>query len=276
MPTLQEKGAGFLHLHRQKGAFIIANAWDAGSARILTALGFAAIATTSAGFAFSVGKQDNKVGREAILRNAAEIVAATGLPVSADLENGFGDSAEAVAETIENAAAVGLVGGSIEDSTYDKGNPLYEIAHGADRIRAAAAIARAQPFPFVLTARAENFLVGRPDLADVIKRLQAYQEAGADVLYAPGLNREEDIRAVVKSVDRPVNVVMGLSAASLDVATLAAIGVRRISVGSALARRAYGALSTAAEEMLRHGTFAYAKSATPYAELQALFAEKSS
>lgn len=272
-PTQQEKGAAFLALHQQAKAFIVANSWDAGSTRILTAAGFAAIATTSAGFAFSLGKQDNKVGREAILQNAADIVAATHLPVSADLENGFGDSADTAAETIRIAASIGLVGGSIEDSTYDNANPLYEMAHAADRIRAASEAARAQPFPFVLTARAENFLVGRPNLADAIKRLQAYQEAGADVLYAPGLTREEDIRAVVQSVDRPVNVVMGLMGSALDVATLSEIGVKRISVGSALARRAYGALLDAAREMMAHGSFRYADQAAPYGELNNLFAQ---
>jgi 2-methylisocitrate lyase-like PEP mutase family enzyme len=272
MPTQQEKAAAFQALHRQSDAFIIANAWDAGSTRILAAAGFSAIATTSAGFAFSLGRQDNTVGREGILRNAADIVAATDLPVSADLENGFGDTAESAAETIRQAATIGLVGGSIEDSTYDKANPLYDIRHAADRIRAAVEAARAQPFPFVLTARAENFLVGRPDLTDAIKRLQAYQDAGADVLYAPGLTREDDIRSVVQSVDRPVNVVMGLMDSSLDLTTLSQLGVKRISVGSALARLAFGALQDAAREMKNRGTFGYANRAAPYGVLSALFA----
>jgi len=274
MKTLQEKGAAFLALHRQPNAFIVANAWDAGSARILTAAGFAALATTSAGYAFSLGMQDNKVGREGIFQNAADIIAATTLPVSADLENGFGDSAQAAAETIRMAAAIGLVGGSIEDSTYDSTNPLYEIEHAADRIRAAVEAAHSQPFPFVLTARAENFLVGRPNIGDTIKRLQAYQEAGADVLYAPGLTNEADIRSVVQSVDRPVNVVMGLNGSPFDVVALSAIGVKRISVGSALARRAYGALRDAAREMMTQGSFRFADQAAPYGELHALFSEK--
>lgn len=274
MRTPQEKGAAFLALHKQDHAFIVANAWDAGSARILTAAGFSAIATTSAGYAFSLGRRDNTVGREGILQNAADIVAATPLPVSADLENGFGDSAEAAAETIRQAAMVGLVGGSIEDSTYDSANPLYEIAHAADRVHAAVEAARKQSFPFVLTARAENFLVGRPNLADAIKRLQAYQDAGADVLYAPGLTKAEDIRAVVQSVDRPVNVVMGLMNSPFDVATLSHLGVKRISVGSALARLAYGALQDAAREMMEHGTFRYADRAAPYSALSALFAPR--
>lgn len=271
MKTLQEKGAAFLALHQQPNAFIVANAWDAGSARILTAAGFAALATTSAGYAFSLGMQDNKVGREGIFQNAADIIAATTLPVSADLENGFGDSAQAAAETIRMAAAIGLVGGSIEDSTYDSANPLYEIEHAADRIRAAVEAAHSQPFPFVLTARAENFLVGRPSIDDTIKRLQAYQEAGADVLYAPGLTNEADIRLVVQSVDRPVNVVMGLNGSPFDLASLSAIGVKRISVGSALARRAYGALRDAASEMMTQGSFRFADHAAPYGELHALF-----
>jgi len=268
----EEKGERFAALHRQGQAFIVANAWDAGSARILTVAGFEALATTSAGFAFSQARQDNTVGRDAILRNAAELVAATDLPVSADLENGFGDAAEAASTTIRLAAEVGLVGGSIEDSSYDPTAPLYEIAHAADRVRAAAEAARAQSFPFLLTARAENFLVGKPSLADAIARLQAYQEAGADVLYAPGLTREEDIRTLVRSVDRPVNVVMGLAGSPFDVAGLSAMGVKRISVGSALARRAYGALRDAAREMLERGSFRFAEAAAPYAELDALFA----
>ncbi len=272
MATLQEKGEAFRALHQQRDAFVLANAWDAGSTRILTAAGFAAIATTSAGYAFSLGKQDNTVGRAGILQNASDIVAATDLPVSADLENGFGHSADAAAETIRQAAALGLVGGSIEDSTYDETEPLYEIGHATDRIRAAVEAARAQPFPFVLTARAENFLVGRPDLADTIERLQAYQDAGADVLYAPGLTREDDIRMLVRSVDRPVNVVMGLMNSPFDVATLSKLGVKRISVGSALARLAYGALQDAAREMTERGTFRYADRAAPYAALSALFA----
>ena len=271
MKSLQDKGNSFAVLHEQSAAFIIANAWDAGSARILAESGFSAIATTSAGFAFSLGKQDNNVGRDAILANAADIVAATSLPVSADLENGFGDSPDTAAETIRMAAKVGLVGGSIEDSTYDARRPLYEIAHAADRIRAAAEAAHAQSFRFVLTARAENYLVGQPDLTDVIRRLQAYQEAGADVLYAPGLTKEDDIRTVVRSVDRPVNVVMGLGGVTFDVASLSAMGVRRISVGSALARRAYGALRDAAREMREHGSFDYARDAASYGELNSLF-----
>ena len=271
MPTQREKGAAFLALHQQADAFIVANAWDAGSTRILAAAGFSAIATTSAGFAFSLGRQDNTVGRAGILQNAFDIVAATDLPVSADLENGFGDSADAAAETIRQAAAIGLVGGSIEDSTYDKTKSV--VRHRA----------RCRPHPrrgrggtrATVSVRAhrpcENFLVGRPNLADAIKRLQAYQDAGADVLYAPGLTREEDIRALVQSVDRPVNVVMGLMNSTLDVATLSKIGVKRISVGSALARLAYGALQDAAREMMDRGTFGYADRAAPYAALSALF-----
>jgi 2-methylisocitrate lyase-like PEP mutase family enzyme len=268
-----DKGLAFRALHARPGAFIIANAWDAGSARLLEQAGFGALATTSAGFAFSIGRQDNQAGREAILRNAADIVAAADLPVSADLESGFGTTPNEVADTIRLAGSVGLVGGSIEDSTHDPSAPLLPVKRAAELVRAAAEAAHALPFPFALTARAENFLVGRPDLADAIARLQAYQEAGADVLYAPGLSREEDIRSVVRSVDRPVNVIMGLASVSFSVSQLSELGVKRISVGSALARRAYGALVDAAREMREHGSFAFGKDAPSHARFTEWFAQ---
>jgi len=271
MLTQAEKGRKFRALHERPGAFIIPNPWDVGTARILAALDFEALATTSAGYAFSVGKRDNAVGCEQMLRHVAEIVAATELPVSADLENGFGDSPETVAETIRHAAATGLAGGSIEDSTQHSENPVYAFEHAVERVRAAAEVAHALPFPFTLTARAENYIVGRPDLNDTIKRLQAYQEAGADVLYAPGLNSKQDIVAVVSSVDRPVNVVMGLQGVRLTLAELAGIGVKRISVGSALARTALGAFLRAAREMREHGTFTFAEQAVSYKEISAMF-----
>jgi 2-methylisocitrate lyase-like PEP mutase family enzyme len=201
-------------------------------------------------------------------------VAATDLPVSADLENGFGDSPETVAETIRLAAQAGLVGGSIEDMTTNREHPIYEREHAAERIRAAAEVVRALPFRFMLTARAENYLVGRPDLNDTIARLQAYQEAGADVLYAPGLTRREDIVAVVSSVDRPVNVVMGLQGVQLSLAELAELGVKRISVGSALSRAALGAFLRAAREMATQGTFAFADEAVSFREISALFQKR--
>jgi 2-methylisocitrate lyase-like PEP mutase family enzyme len=192
--------------------------------------------------------------------------------VSADLEKGFGDAPETVAETIRLAAAAGVVGGSIEDATGRADRPIYDREHAVERIRAAAAAARALPFPFTLTARAENYLHGRPDLADTIARLQAYQEAGADVLYAPGLASEDDIAAVVRSVDRPVNVVMGLQGVQLSVTALSAIGVKRISVGSALCRAALGTLLRAAREMREHGTFTFANEAASPREISAMFA----
>jgi 2-methylisocitrate lyase-like PEP mutase family enzyme len=237
----------------------------------LAHLGFEALATTSAGYAFSAGQRDNTIDRAQMMAHVAAIASATDLPVSADLENGFGDSPEVVAETILLAAAAGVVGGSIEDSTRQPGQPIYEHDHAVERIRAAAEVARALPFSFTLTARAENYLVGRPDLADTIKRLQAYQMAGADVLYAPGLTSRDDIAEVVRSVDRPVNVVMGLNGAELNLAQLSAIGVRRVSVGSALSRAALGAFLRAAREMKEHGTFAFANDAISYREISAMF-----
>jgi len=266
-----EKGAAFRALHERREAFVIPNPWDVGSARLLARLGFEALATTSAGFAFSVGQRDNTIGRERMLEHAAAIVAATDLPVSADLENGFGDEAETVAETIRLAAAAGLAGASIEDSTGRPGDPLYDHGLACDRVRAAAEAARSAPFPFMLTARAENFLVGRADIADVIRRLQGYQEAGADVLYAPGLASREDIAAVVRSVDRPVNVVMGLQGVRLSRADLSAMGVRRISVGSALCRAALGAFLRAAREMREQGTFTFADEAVSFRDVSAMF-----
>ncbi|MDP3938427.1 MAG: isocitrate lyase/phosphoenolpyruvate mutase family protein [Deltaproteobacteria bacterium] len=271
LPHQEEKARAFRALHERDGAFIIPNPWDAGTALLLARLGFEALATTSAGYAFSIGQKDNTVGRDRMLDHAAQIVAATDLPVSADLENGFGDAPETAAETIRMAAAAGLVGGSIEDSTGRADDPIYERALAAERVRAAAEAARSLPFPFTLTGRAENFITGRPDLADTIARLQAYQEAGADVLYAPGLTREADIAEVVRSVDRPVNVVMGLSGVRLSLAALAKLGVKRVSVGSALSRAALGAFLRAAREMRDQGTFGFADEAVSYPEISKLF-----
>jgi len=273
MTTQAEKGRAFRSLHQRKGAFIIPNPWDIGSARILAHMGFEALATTSMGFAFSAGKRDNTPGRDAVLANAGAIVSATSLPVSADLENGFGDAPEATAETIRLAAATGLVGGSIEDATEREDDPIYEIGHAVERIRAAVAAARSFPFPFTLTARAENYLHGRPDIKDTIKRLQAYQEAGADVLYAPALVTKEDIVAVVKSVDRPVNVLMGLRGVQLSLTELEAIGVKRVSVGSSLCRAALGALLRAGREMREQGTFTFAAQAANAKEISEIFTE---
>lgn len=271
MLTQSEKGRIFRALHERKGAFIIPNPYDVGTARLLAHLGFEALATTSAGYAFSVGQQDNTIGRDKMLRHVAEIVAATDLPVSADLENGFGDSPETVAETIRFAAATGLAGGSIEDSTQRPEQPIYELELAVERIRAAAEVVAALPFAFTLTARAENYLVGRPALKDTIVRLQAYQEAGADVLFAPGLTSQQDIVAVVNSLDRPVNVIMGLQGVQLSLAELSEIGVKRISVGSALSRAALGAFLRAAREMRARGTFIFANEAVSYKDISAMF-----
>lgn len=275
MRTQVEKAEAFRALHRAPGAFVIPNPWDAGTARLLAHLGFAALATTSAGLAFALGRPDAKgaTSRAEMLANAAAIVAATDLPVSADLEAGFGDAPEAAAETIRLAAQAGLVGGSIEDATGRDAAPIFDPGLAADRIRAAAEAARGLGIPFTLTARAENYLYGRPDLSDTIRRLQSFQEAGADVLYAPGLRTLEDIAAVVRSVDRPVNVVMGLSGSTLTVAQLAAIGVKRISVGSALARAALGAFFRGAQEIRESGSFTFASQALSFAQLNGLFGE---
>jgi 2-methylisocitrate lyase-like PEP mutase family enzyme len=274
MLTQAEKGRAFRALHEGSKAFIIPNPWDAGTARLLAQLGFAALATTSAGFAFSRGVPDNAVGRATMMEHLSCIASATALPVSADLVNGYGDSAEAVEQTIRLAAAAGVVGGSIEDATQRPAEPLYELKHAADRIRAAAAAARSLPFTFTLTARAENYLVGQPNLAQTIERLQAYQDAGADVLYAPGLTKREDIAAVVRSLDKPVNAVMGFSQGSgISLSVLSDIGVKRVSVGSALSRAALGAFIRAVEEMRSLGTFEFADEAVSYQTLNAAFAQ---
>lgn len=255
------RGAEFRRLHEEGVPFIIPNPWDAGSAKILAAKGFKALATTSIGHAFSLGQLDNTLTREQTLANAADIVAATDLPVSADLEDGFGEDPDTVADTIRLAAGVGLVGGSIEDATGNPDAPLHDFSKAVDRVAAAVQAARAAGHDFVLTARCENFLWSKPDLDDTIARLQAYQEAGADVLYAPGLTTREQLAAVVSSVDRPVNAVMGLAGANLPLAVLAELGVRRISLGSSLQRSALAALDRAADEMLDHGTFDFTESA---------------
>ncbi len=271
MLTQAEKGRAFRALHERNSAFIIPNPWDVGTARLLAHLGFEALATTSAGYAFSVGRRDNTIGRREMIAHASAIASATDLPVSADLENGYGDAPEIIAETIRLAAAAGLVGGSIEDATGRPDQPVYEKEFAAERVSAAVAVVRTLPFAFTLTARAENYLLGQPDLKDTIKRLQAYQEAGADVLYAPGLISKDDIAAVVSSVDRPVNIVMGLQTAHLSLSVLSAIGVKRVSVGSALSRAAMGAFLRAGREMREHGTFGFAEEAVSYRDISAMF-----
>jgi 2-methylisocitrate lyase-like PEP mutase family enzyme len=259
----ETKFESLMALHNRGGAFVIPNPWDAGSARLLASLGFEALATTSAGYAFSNGKRDSFAGlnRREILANAAEIVSATDLPVSADLEDGFGAAPETCAETIRMACEVGLAGGSIEDATGNRDAPIYELSQAIERVQAAAEVARTSRF--VLTARAENYLWGKLDLSDTIRRLRAFAEAGADVLYAPGLPDIEAIREVCRAVDKPVNVVMGLKGKNYTVAELSEVGVRRISVGGSFARAAFGALMRAAQEVKSTGTFAYAEDAIP-------------
>jgi 2-methylisocitrate lyase-like PEP mutase family enzyme len=274
MSAQSQRGTVFKSLHERPGIFVVPNPWDAGSAKVLAALGFEALATTSAGLAFSLGRPDSEgaITRDETLANARAIVEATPLPVSADLENGFGDEPQVCAETIRLAAATGLVGGSIEDATGRPADPIYAFDAAVARVRAAVAAVRNLPFAFTLTARAENFLFGRPDLEDTIRRLVAFAEEDADVLYAPGLRTPEDIGAVVRAVSpKPVNVVMGLSGPALSLELLANLGVKRVSLGSALARAAYGAFARAAREVKEKGTFDFAREALPYAELNALF-----
>lgn len=246
------------------------NPWDAGSARLLESLGFEALATTSAGYAFARGKHDSAaaLSRDELLENASEIVNATSLPVSADLEDGFGPAPETCVRTIRMAEAAGLCGGSIEDATGDPQAPIHDFTLAVERVQAAAEAASGRPF--LLTARAENHLWGRPDLDDTIRRLQAFARAGADVLYAPGLPDIAAIRTVCTSVDKPVNVVMGLRGPSYSVAELAQAGVRRISVGGSFARAAWGGLLRAAQEVRTQGTFDYADQAMPGADIAAL------
>ena len=261
----------FRALHEADGAFVIPNPWDVGSARILAAAGFKALATTSAGLAFSLGVPEGTLGRETVLTHCRDIVNATPLPVSADLEKGFGDTPQSVCETIQAAAATGLAGCSIEDHTGDPDAPIFDFTLAIERVAAAVETARSLSRDFVLTARCENLLWSRPGLDDVIARLQAYEAAGADVLYAPGLRDVETIAAVCSAVTKPVNVVMGLPGCELSVREIAAAGAKRISVGSALARLAYGSLMTAAAEMASPGTFTFARNAAGFAELETLF-----
>lgn len=273
MSARRTAAKSFRDLHAEPGAFVIPNPWDVGSARILAATGYRCLATTSAGFAFRSGVAEGAVGREEVLDHCREIVAATPLPVSADLENGFGYSPEAVAETIALAAETGLSGGSIEDHTGDRVAPIYEFSLAVERVAAAVEAARAVPGDFVFTARCENYLWGRPDLDDTLRRLKAFEDAGADVLYAPGLRDLDTIHTVCSALDRPVNVVMGLPGTVFGVAELAGVGVKRISVGSALARLAYGKLVEAAREMASQGTFGFAEEAMGFAELEDHFTQ---
>lgn len=255
--TQDSKGAAFQALHRNPGTFVIANAWDGGSARVLQGLGFAAIATSSGASANTLGRLDGKVTRDEALSQARTIVGSVDLPVSADFENGFGDTPEIVAETVRLAAGIGLAGCSIEDSTGQKDRPLYDFGLAVERIAAAAQAARALPGPFTLTARSENFLRGNPNLDDTIKRLQAYEKAGADALFAPLLPDLAAVKAVCSAVTKPVNFMVGVPGKSFSVAELTAVGVKRISLATSLYRAAMTGLFEAAREVKEQGTFGY-------------------
>jgi 2-methylisocitrate lyase-like PEP mutase family enzyme len=265
----QDKAVRLRALHEAPQAFVIANAWDGASARILASLGFEALATSSGASAATLGRLDGRVTRDEALAQVRVIAAATDCPVSADLEKGFGDAPSDVAETIRLAAAAGAVGGSIEDANGDKDQPLYEPALAVERVAAAVDAARALPFPFTLTARAEGFIRGNPDLADTIRRLQAFERAGADVLFAPGLPDLAAVRAVCEAVSKPVNFMAGIRGQSFSVAELAAAGVRRISLATSLYRAALSGLTSAASEVQERGTFSYLDQALTSAELSA-------
>lgn len=266
-----DKGKVFRTLHEGPDIFVVPNPWDPGTARLLDSLGFKALATTSAGYAFSRALPDGAVGFEAMMAHCRDIVAATDLPVSADLEKGKGDSPDSASETIFAADAAGLAGCSIEDHTGDPAKPIYDFNHAVERVAAAAEAARALKHDFIFTARAENFLWDRPDLDDTIRRLQAFAEVGADVVYAPGLADIGTIRAICEAVDRPVNV---LAVSKLTVAELAEAGVKRVTLGSKLTTVAFGAVRSAAREILDTGTFSFADEAMPFGTLQALYASR--
>jgi 2-methylisocitrate lyase-like PEP mutase family enzyme len=267
------KAALFRSLHERPGAFVIPNPWDAGTAILLAGLGFEALATTSAGLAFALGRRDaGGVTREEAIANVRAIAQATSLPVSADLENCYADDPKTAAQTLVLAAEAGAVGGSIEDATGDESRPVYDFAHSVERVAAAAEAVRALPFPFVFTARAENFLYGKADLDDTIRRLQAYEKAGADVLYAPALPSDA-IKEVCSALTKPVNALAG-ARQTLSVAELAAAGVKRISVGSAFNRAALGAFLRAARELKEAGTVNFIKESVPYAEIMSLMPDK--
>ncbi len=259
MKTQSQKAAEFAALHAAPGCFVIPNPWDIGSARVLAALGYKAITTTSAGYARSMGVTDYKAGREQVLDHVRALAPAVDLPLAADLEDGFGPKPEDCAETIRLGAEAGLVGGSIEDWTGDPANPIFDLGAAVDRVQAAAEAARRLPFKFMLVARAENYLRGRMDFADTLKRLQAYQEAGADVLFAPGLNTIEEVRTLCREVDRPVNVMRGPREAMLSVDELGDLGVKRVSLGGMLHMAAMAGFIKAAKEIAEFGTWGFAE-----------------
>jgi 2-methylisocitrate lyase-like PEP mutase family enzyme len=273
MRTQAEKATAFRALHERPGAFVIPNPWDAGTARLLASLGFEALATTSLGLANSLGRPDGAgvVSPAEVLANCRVIAEATDLPVNADLENGYADEPRAAAEMIRLAADAGVAGGSIEDTTGDPRAPIYDFALAVERVHAAVEVARSLPFPFVLTARADGLLHGHADLDDAIRRLQAFERVGADVLYAPGVRDLATIRTVTSSIGKPFNLVMSAADPALTVAELAAAGVKRISVGGALSRLALAAFLEGAREMADRGAFTWVRRTVPSKELKTVF-----
>src|SRR6201747_1429932 len=270
MRTQMQKAEAFRALHARPGAFIIPNPWEAGTAKLLAAMGFEALATTSLGLANMLGT--SSVSLDTIIDNCRVIADATDLPVNADLENCGADDPKTAAKAIARAAEAGVVGGSIEDSTGDPSRPIYEFTLAVERVHAAVEAARALPFPFTLTARAENLLWGRNDLDDTIKRLQAFEAAGADVLYSPGVHDIDTIRTVVSSIGKPFNLVMGFADPTLTVPQISAAGVKRISVGGAMARVALAAFLKCAHDMKDHGAFTYVREMAPISEVREAFA----
>ena len=272
MRSQADKGRVFRALHERRGIFVMPNPWDAGTAKLFASLGFEALATTSFGLANALGRIDGTlaVSREELLANCREIAAATDLPVNADLENGYADDPQKAAEIIRMAAEAGVVGGSIEDATGRDDEPIYDFNLAVERVAAAAEVARALPFAFTFTARAENFLHGRRDLDDTVKRLQAFAKAGADVLYAPGLRDLATIRQVVAAVTKPLNVVMSAADPDLTTQQLADAGVKRISVGGTLSRLAYAAVRDAALAMRDQGSYQWVRQAMPSKDLKAI------
>jgi 2-methylisocitrate lyase-like PEP mutase family enzyme len=273
MPTQAERGRSFRALHERAGIFIMPNPWDAGTAKLFASLGFEALATTSLGFANTLGRVDGTlaVNREELIANCRAIASATELPVNADLENGYADEPREAARIIRLAADAGVVGGSTEDASGNPAKPIYDFNLAVERVAAAVEVARALPFPFTLTARAENYLHGRRDLDDTVRRLQAFAAAGADVLYAPGLRDLETIRQVAAAVSKPLNVVMSAADPDLTAQQLAGVGVKRISVGGALSRLAFAAVRAAAIEMRDAGTFQWVRDTIPSKDLKPIF-----
>jgi 2-methylisocitrate lyase-like PEP mutase family enzyme len=270
MATKMEKQQQFRALHERDGAFVIPNPWDIGSARLFEVLGFEALATTSSGFAYSLGRRDGQVSRDEKLAHCRALCEATSLPISADLENCFADDPKAAAETIALAAEAGLVGGSIEDATGDPAKPIYDFNHAVERVSAAAQVAKSLDIPFVLTARAENFLHGRRDMDDTILRLQAFEAAGADVLYAPGPATLDEVREITGALTCPVNVLV-TPLKGVTVAELAEAGAKRISIGGAMARAIIGTLASGARQMLDEGRFDWMDQMMPTPEIDSLF-----